>query len=122
MPTIEIYPDCKKPEWCVPGAECLVWGEGSDICTIAEVHNKLVVLSDGSAESFTKLHRTDWHGNLSRYIEERENNDLRVDQFNAPKDANTFDTILVTYAGWESKIIRQVAFYDRQTDRIICEF
>lgn len=63
MPTIEIYPDCPKPEWMKPGAWCYCIGEAKDKFTVEGVFKNAATLLTASGhahgmESFTKLYRS----------------------------------------------------------------
>lgn len=42
--------------------------------------------------------------------------------FDAPKDASTFDKMLVIYSDVQNNKIRQVAFVNTATNRIVAEF
>lgn len=61
--TIEIYPNCPKPEWMALGEWCYVWGEAYDKFKVVHFDARsadLVHIGNGSyhgCESFTKLHR-----------------------------------------------------------------
>ena len=62
MPTIEIYPNCPKPEWLVVGAWCYCRGEAFDRFTVEAVFDRAATLLTASGhahglESFGKLHR-----------------------------------------------------------------
>lgn len=62
MTTIDIYPDCPKPEWMSPGEWCYCLGEGSDVFTVDQVFDVSATLLTKSGhahgmESFTKLYR-----------------------------------------------------------------
>jgi hypothetical protein len=63
MTTINIYPDCTKPDWMEVGATCYCLGEGNDILTVSMVLDKAAVMLDAQGyahgtESFTKLYKT----------------------------------------------------------------
>jgi len=66
VPTIEIYPDCQKPDWMEPGAWCYCLGEGNDKFTVDQVFDVSATLVTGVSgnghahgmESFTKLYRS----------------------------------------------------------------
>jgi hypothetical protein len=63
MTTIEIYPDCPKPEWMEVGAWCYCLGEGNQKYTIEQVFNVSATLLTANGrghgmESFNKLYRS----------------------------------------------------------------
>jgi hypothetical protein len=63
MPTIQIYPDCSKPDWMAPGAWCYCLGEGKEKFTVERVFKNAATLLKQSGhahgmESFQKLYRT----------------------------------------------------------------
>jgi hypothetical protein len=62
VPTINIYPDCPKPDWVEIGAKCFCLGEAFDEFTITAIYDKAVSLIrlDGycqGTESFTKIYQ-----------------------------------------------------------------
>lgn len=63
MTTINIYPDCPKPDWMKPGAWCYCLGEGDEKFTVEQVFRVSATLlkMNGAAhgtESFNKLYRS----------------------------------------------------------------
>lgn len=57
MTKIEIYPDCKKPDWVDINVLCRVWGEGEQVFTITKVLENSVILNCSFRESFSNLKR-----------------------------------------------------------------
>jgi hypothetical protein len=62
MTTINIYPDCPKPEWMAVGAWCYCLGEGRDRFTVGVICDKAAALINAQGEehgleSFTKLYQ-----------------------------------------------------------------
>lgn len=62
--TIEIYPDCPKPDWMEVGAWCYCLGEGNDKYIVDQVFDVSATLLTGDGlylhgrESFNKLYRS----------------------------------------------------------------
>jgi hypothetical protein len=64
MPTIEIYPQCPKPDWMKVGATCFCLGEAQDVFIVDTVGNNAAFLVTSGKkrlghgwESFTKLYK-----------------------------------------------------------------
>lgn len=62
MVTINIYPECTKPEWLNLQSKIYVWGEGIEIFTIDSLYEDRAILINEAghchgAESYTKIHR-----------------------------------------------------------------
>lgn len=75
MTTINIYPDCDKPDWVEVGEWCYVRGEAYDLFRITQVLDKAAVLEGyynkvfQGTESFTKMHRK-WPKDYEMRMEE----------------------------------------------------